>query len=962
MERIPPIAVPPAAASRQAAAEAPSPAIPSLEDIERELNERLSKLGLPALMTAPPAARATAPLRTDAEGATQILNLSELRAALRRQVRIAEIKDQVAAVIRDWHREQFRTGEIRIAEFEVRAADILLPYCREFIPNFPAEIRPVELAVDLNLETILRRALPRSGDRMLTPEEIDQCAIQVLQALLKHPLIPQTAADHAEVSLQTTVLKDKNGTAVYSPSDAAYLKRLIEEQKLLDRAGEIGLLAMLISARKWQKITDDALFAAAVEYTLEALAKRRGIPSIILRNQGADHPVAYILTEYVQHHLSASLESQIAFVENFLSATAQMLKEDGARFVDAARRTYLPLLRQVFFDLFPDVLHRFLHGFEREFLGSSQTLRSKLFFLKRVGDFCELAFYCHDAMRRLTTPTGDIYAVERLTEGTAHFARRNGLPLAEGMDAFNRRNTLAELLINAVKHRCSVPPLGGTEEGRRQSESLATSDLLNCLNHLRRVFDHDYARARENSYEHYLYWRGLILEWSRAYVRLLTGRTPNDVEQYHLDGVAAWHIEQELGFTKIHFPCVVQRDENGGLSGASTMRQPQEVLKEAFLRFWRAFHIGVMTRAQERAEHEERVFAPEKTDRHAARVSVDDLGKRAFLARSDLPLATYTFERLAQHVTPHTHDATVVTQSVEVALELAGQAYVYEEIVAARACLRRIQRRLDDLLVLSETERLEYRGRIPAMLRDLDRREPLRLASFVIALGELEALELTDERVLIEWQTLETTIQRLTQIASVLTMTRSRRALRALARAFGEWYAALPEAVEPAERRTYAHRWQEIQELAQMSWPAWRLRRWLLRLIWTVQCVASVPDWRPPDTYILEDCLGLDTPPVRLRDLETVLASYPPAEVAQLARQLRAALTERLAPSGGGDYYTADERAVLEKRLERIERLARRSSWEATTTRWTYAALRWCLAPFRRRATPHANASHPQRS
>jgi hypothetical protein len=99
-------------------------------------------------------------------------------------------------------------------------------------------------------------------------------------------------------------------------------------------------------------------------------------------------------------------------------------------------------------------------------------------------------------------------------------------------------------------------------------------------------------------------------------------------------------------------------------------------------------------------------------------VSVDDLGKRAFLARSDLPMATYTFERLAQHVTPQTHDVAVLTQSIEMALELGSQAYTYEEMVAARTCLRRIQRRLDDLLVLGETERAEYRSRLPALIRD----------------------------------------------------------------------------------------------------------------------------------------------------------------------------------------------------------------------------------------------------
>ncbi len=961
MERTSPTTVPPEAASRQAASGELPPTPPTLDEIERELNERLSRLGLPALVAGHVAARETAPLRGEAGRATQVLNLSELRTALRQQVRIAEIKDQIAVVIADWHREQFRTGEIRIAEFEVRAADILLPYCREFIPNFPPAMRPVELAVDLNLEAILRTTLPRGQSQELTHEVIERCAVQVLQSLLRHPLIPQTAADRAEVSLQTTVLKDKNGTAVYSPSDAAYLKRLIEEQNLLDREGEIGLLAMLISARKWQKITDDTLFAAAVEYTLEALAKRRGIPTIQVRNQGPDHPVAYILGEYIQHHLSESLEGQIHFVENFLTVTARALAEDGPRFVDAVRQTYLPLLQEVFFNLLPEVLHRFLHSFEREFLGSSLTLRSKLFLLKRVGDFCELTFYCHDAIRNFATPTGDIYAVERLTEGTAHFARRNGLPLAEGMDVFNQRNTLAELLISAIKYRRSLfLAADDTAELRLHSENLLTGDLLNCLNHLRRAFDCDYARARENNYEHYLQWRSLVLEWSRTYVRLLTGRTPNDVEQYHLDGLAAWHIEQELSFTKVSFPLLLYTSRETGLSSLPTMRQPQDILKEAFLRFWRAFHVSVLTRAQERADLEEQIFSGEPSARHAARVSVDDLGKRAFLARSDLPMATYTFERLAQHVTPQTHDVAVLTQSIEMALELGSQAYTYEEMAAARTCLRRIQRRLDDLLVLGETERAEYRSRLPALIRDLERREPVRLASYFVALNDLESLDLTDERVLTEWKALETTIQRLKQISVALIMMRSRAELRALAQTFGEWYAALPEDTEPPERRTYAQRWQDIQELARLSWPAWLIRRWFLNLIWTTQCVASVPDWHPPDTYLLEDFLGLDTPPIRLRDQELVLATYPLPKLTRLVTQLQETLTERLT-SAGGTYYTDEERSLLERRLQRLEHLIHRPRWKAALTRWTYIVLRALVAPLRRAPSP-AKESHPQRS
>ncbi len=924
----------------------------SLEDIERELNERLAKLGLPTLSgSGGVPTRETGVVQAGAGKATQTLDLRELRSALRQQIRIAEIKEQVTTVIREWNSERFQTGELRISEFEVRAAGLLIPYCREFIPNFPDAVRPVELAMDLDLEGLFRSFLPRGGNRELTPDEIEECAVEIIQALLKHPLIPRDDADRAEVNLKTTTLKDKNGTAVYSPSDANFLKHLIEERELLDRDGEVGLLAMLISGRKWNKIDSDALFVAAVEYTLEALAKKRGVPTIILRSQGPDHPVAYILREYVQHHPGESLEAQIQFVEDFIAAARGTLAHEGDAFNEAIRREFVPRLRAVFLDLLPEAITRFLHAFEREFLDSSRTERSKLFLFKRVGDFCELAFYCNEALRSLRTATGDIYAAERLGEGTEHFAVRNNLPLAEGMDFFNRKNTLAELLMNAIKFRRNLPlPVasanGGEAEARRQAENVLMSDLLNCLNQLRRVFDHNYARGRENNYENYARWRELVLEWSRVYARLLTGRTLNDVERYRIDSLATWHVESELAFVNLHLPSVFRQSQELNLEYTPRMRQPEDIIKENFLRFWRGFHIGVLTNAQSDQEEAEKVFTPDAAARHSARLSSDDLSKRAFLARSDLPLGIYTLEVLASYLAPETLDHAVLTQALEVGLELANKAYVFEETSAVRVFLKQLQQRLELLVILSDIERTEYRERIANTIRDLDRREPLQMASSIVALSELESVQLTDERVLEEWKNVETGIQRMQQITATLVLTRKRREIRELADKFSQWLSVAPISSESPRRRTFDKRLREIQRVARSNALRYRGVRVWLGTVWNVQSVAAVHDWKPPETYILEDFLSLETPPRRIRDLETAMAARPVGELRNVLDRIKTTFAERTGAKAGPSYYTPEEQSILRERIVRLEALSARSAWTIRRTRWLYRVLRTCTSPF----------------
>jgi hypothetical protein len=954
-------------ASRDGAGVPPGAADQSPAEIERELQERLSGLGLSGLASptgsvAVPA-RSTQTIKGGAGGATQALDLRDLRALLRQQIHIAELKTRIKDIIEHWNATVRQTGELRLSELEVRVASEMLPYCREFLPNFPQMLRPVELAMDLRLDAALALEHAHGARGGLTSDEIESCTVRVIQTLLQHPLVPREEAERAELSLQTTTLKDKNGTAVYTPADATYLRHLIDEHNLLTRDGEIGLLAMLISGRKWNKIENETLFAAAAEYTLEALAKKRGVPAITVRNEGREHPAAYILREYLQHHLSKSLEEQIKFIEEFIGTTRRILDREAEAFVEAVRHDYAPRLKAIFLGLLPEAVYRFLHGFEREFLDSSRSLRSKVFLLKRISDFCELSFYCAEALRGLETAAGEVYAAERLAEGAEHFGRRNNLPLAEGMDFFNRKNTLSELLFNAIKYRRTQTPAislvsgasgGGKSGSHRLIDAALMSDLLNCLNQLRRTFDHDYARGRENNYDHYARWKDLVLEWSRSYARLLSGRTSGDVERYHLDMLAARHIEAELTFVNLHLPSVFRQSQDDfELSHTVRMRQPEDIIKESFLHFWRSYHAGFMTGVQTRTTRS--LFAVDPAARSTARLSSDDLSKRAFLARGDLTLGVYTLEVLASYLAPETHDRTVLLQSLEVGLELANRAYIAEEIVAVRDFLRQLQRRLDLLAALSEGERTEYRERLNLTLRDLGNREPLRLGSYLVSLSELETLELTDARALEEWKNVETGIMRMQQISLTLLLTRRMSQIRELAAAFQKWLAAAPISSDSPRRRTFEKRLAEIEALTQANPLARRTLRAFLRMAWEVQSVAAVHDWNPPETYVLEDVLNLETPAGRMRDLETALSLRSAEQLKTLIARLRATFEERMrtTPSMPA-YYSAEECEALNRRLDALDRLVSRSEWKVKRTRLACQALRLVISPFQKNQTAEA--------
>lgn len=938
----------------------------TLVDIEKELNERLVALGLPLLTSgSAPAGRQTQVLTKstgDGGGTTQVLDLRELRTALNQQIRIAEIKEQVIEVINDWLACMARTdGLVDPFEFELRAAALLIPYCREHIPDFPASLHPAELAMDLNFQPMLREELGRKNQTgPLTEDQIEDCAVQIIQSLLNHPLLPQKEADQIEISLQTTTLRDKNGTSVYTPSDGKFLKFLIEERQLLNRDGEIGLLAMLISGRKWNKIESEPLFVAAIEYTLEALARKRGIDQIIIRSQGPDHPVAYILREFILHNISLSLEEQMSFVEGFIGMTKNILDRPPEEFVEGIRREYVPRMKKIFHDLIHDSIHRFLQTFEREFLESKRSMRSKLFLLKRVGDCCELTFYCYEAVRSMESPSGEVYARERMCEGTEHFARRNNIPVSMGMDFFNRKNTLAELIVDALKYRREQQLRSHTGGLRspdpevvrtkwRQLSSVLMSDLLFCFDQMRRTFDHDYARGRESGYENYQSWKEMVVRWCDSYARFLFGRSLSDVDRYRIESLASQQIEEDLAFVNMHLPSVFrQGSQELGFEGAIRTRQPEDIIKENFLTFIKNFHSKLIGSDQQQLEQQAKFFETYR-GRTGPTLTQEDLQKRVFLARSDLPLSTYTLEVLTSFLAPETHDRAVLLQALETGLELAQKAYIAEETRAVRVFLKQLQQRIGLLVILTEAERTNFDERLTLTIKELLGREPIGLASYILALKEIEDLRLSDERILEEWKNVETSIQRLQQIKVVLILTRRRAEIRDQVEAFSNWLSVTPISQESPRRRTFDARLQEIRQLVTQNQIQQSLLRLVLRIVRYVQIIASVQNWSPPAAYILEDMLTLETRPRRIRELEAILAVYPVDQLDELVHRFHTTLWERFQESSQSvAYYAPEEREVLTRRLERLQQLQARSDWQVTRARIGQSILSRLVKPFQK--------------
>jgi hypothetical protein len=181
---------------------------------------------------------------------------------------------------------------------------------------------------------------------------------------------------------------------------------------------------------------------------------------------------------------------------------------------------------------------------------------------------------------------------------------------------------------------------------------------------------------------------------------------------------------------------------------------------------------------------------------------------------------------------------------------------------------------------------------------------------------------------------------------AALIMTRKRREIRELADRYSQWLSVAPISGESPRRRTFDKRLREIQRVARSGRMRYRASRVWLGTVWNVQSVAAVNDWNPPETYVLEDFLSLETPPRRIRDLETALAARPAGELRQVLGRIRTTFAERTGEGARPGYYTPEEQAILRERIVRLEALAGRSTWAIRRTRWLYGVLRTCTAPF----------------
>lgn len=921
------------------------------EEIERELQEKLASLGINigASKPTPTGQRVTQQLPTTEEKKTTVLDLSELRSALRQQIDIAEIKREIEMVLRGVVRAPAQAAHTQ--ELELRAAALMLPYCRKYIDDFPEDVRASEFAVDLNLQDIIDF---HSDTSDMTEEElnelVEQYSVQIIQTLLSHPLIPQKAAKRIGVDLKTTALKDERGTAMYSASDAQFLGFLIGEQELIERGGEVGLLAILISGKKWNKIDSDTLFHTAVLYTLEAMAKKRGIPSIVLRGQGDDHPIAYISTEYISHNLDQSLESLIDFIENFLQITRNVIDAPAEEFVQHFYEHFLPKLKEVFHNQVHESFDRFLEIFRREYQKSQQSLRSKIFFFKRCGDLCELSFYCHESVRTLVRDQGgEIYAKERLDEGTKHFAVRNNIPLDEHGDFLTQKNTLSELLFFILKQRCAQKE----ESSPTHAISILMNDLLFFLDNLRRVFDHSYARGRSTSNSDYNNWEEIVADCSQSYSRLFLGRGMSDVERYHFEQIYKKTIEQYLSFFELQTPTVFSSSDFK-MEKFSKMKRPDENIKEQFLKFLQSLHHSLINFNPHKSEVS---AAPEPTPNKAtlsstATLSLETAHTRAFLSQSDLQISDFTIENLSSAVAPDIKDKVALLQALKSANELVRKAQTTVEIKTLISLLKNLQQRLGLLYILTEDEKSQWRASLSTSINELEQSDPIALSSYGIVLNSIESWELSDERLVQEWRNSETTIIRLEQIFFILLQTRSLERIRALVEDFKRWVDLTPMQSDSPRKRAFDRRVSFLREFINQGSLKLRLLKFTFSLLGYFQLSLEVTDWNPNPAYLIEDLLAVETPSKRIRHIEAILSVQDPEKSLEVLQKFRVLLNDRCQQSASGySYYTEEEQEIMKKRLRRFEPLASKPAWKIKKDRAIYWICRLLTNPMKRYTT-----------
>ncbi len=918
------------------------------EDIERELQEKLASLGINIGTSKPTGQRVTQQLPAMEEKKTTVLDLSELRSALRQQIDIAEIKREVEVILRGIVQTPAQAAHTQ--ELELRAAALMLPYCKKYIDDFPKDVRASEFAVDLNLQDIIDF---HSDTSDMTEEElsdlVEQYSVQIVQTLLSHPLIPQKAAKRIGVDLKTTALKDERGTAMYSASDAQFLGFLIGEQELIERGGEVGLLAILISGKKWNKIDSDTLFHTAVLYTLEAMAKKRGIPSIVLRGQEDDHPIAYIGTEYISHNLDQSLESLIDFIENFFQITRKVIDAPAEEFVQHFYEHFLPKLKEVFHNQVHESFDRFLEIFRREYQKSQQSLRNKIFFFKRCGDLCELSFYCYESIRTLVcNQGGDIYAKEKLDEGTKHFAVRNNIPIDEHGDFLTQKNTLSELLFFILKQRCAQKE----ESSPTHAISILMNDLLFFFDNLRRVFDHNYSRGRSASNSDYNSWEEIVADCSQSYLRLFLGRAMSDVERYHFEQIYKKTLEQYLSFFELQTPMIFSSSDFK-IEKFSKMKRPDENIKEQFLKFLQSLHHSLINFNTHKSEDSATKSVPHKpTLSVTGTLSLETVHTRAFLSQSDLQISDFTIENLSSAVAPDIKDKEVLLQALKSANELVRKAQTTLEIRELVSLLKNLQQRLGLLYILNEDEKSQWRASLSTSINELEQSDPIALSSYGIVLNSIESWELSDERLVQEWKNPETTILRLEQIFFILLQTRSLERIRALVEDFKRWVDLTPMQSDSPRKRAFDRRVSLLQEFISQGGLKLRLLKLTFSLLGYFQLSMEVTDWNPNPAYLIEDLLAVETPSKRIRQIEAILSVQDPEKSLELLQKFRTLLNDRCQQSASGySYYTEEEQEIMKKRLSRFEPLGSKPAWKIKKDRMVYWLCRLLTNPMKRHTT-----------
>jgi hypothetical protein len=338
-----------------------------------------------------------------------------------------------------------------------------------------------------------------------------------------------------------------------------------------------------------------------------------------------------------------------------------------------------------------------------------------------------------------------------------------------------------------------------------------------------------------------------------------------------------------------------------------------------------------------------------QTTRNTASLTMEVVQARAFLSQSELSLSYYTIEALSAAITPDAKDKATLVQALRSTVDLAGKARTAEEVYSMNSLLKNLRQRVSLLYVLNDQEKEQWRVSISTSIKELEQSDPIALSSYGLVLSEIDDWDISNERILEEWRNPETSILRQQQLLFILLLTRPHDETCNLVEEYRRWLAISQLPAESARKKVFDKRLAVLGDFVRRGRLRLAFLQFLILTMQYIQLSYEITNWSPPEAYVLEDLLAVETPPKRIREIATVLSTRMPAEVHALLAKFASVLSDRFQQSASGySYYTDEEKLLMEKRQQKFQTLSQRPAWKAKRDSILFSLTKLLTRPLKR--------------